>query len=229
MDTYLPVLKSLALRNGALSKIQVALRELQELSEADALPDSAWEAAVAASTPLLEQMIGACGVEAGQVGDVVQDVLVVIFLHLEDATGANGLPELAGWLAQVVLSKAMNVHRLAKRQHADNLEASLAAGQEPADPQPGPVQQMERLEEQDGVWAALEELRATVGDENIRLIQMRFLEGRTVKDVAAALGISEGAVCQRQFRILLKMRNSQKLKDLWRNRGGVMELPGGRR
>src|SRR5207244_2403804 len=59
---------------------------------------------------------------------------------------------------------------------------------------------LERHEEQAAVLQVLGLLRAQVPERNVRVFEMRWIEGRTVEEVAAALGLTAACVRWRAHR-----------------------------
>ncbi len=174
----------------------------------------------------VRRLVQACGVAPADIEDVVQEVVLEGLRRSPERTGKNPSRQLRAWLTCVVQGKAVDAHRRAGRHRADDLSLVVAAGREPIDPQPGPALALEQRETRERFRAAFEMLRPRLGESNARILELRFLEGQSVAQVAATLGLTAKAVRVRQCRTLRKLRRMPllvKLNDLWgRNWGGVI-------
>jgi RNA polymerase sigma-70 factor (ECF subfamily) len=84
--------------------------------------------------------------------------------------------------------------------------AKRAAREKPAredDPEPSTKAEQEEVEERARLFRMVEQLPG----EQRRVIYARFVEQRSIRDIAQRLGRSEGAVKQLQFRALQKLRD----------------------
>ena len=98
------------------------------------------------------------------------------------------------------------LYRIATNAVSDHLKR---AGREPVKDDPpelsgGPEQ--EALEEQARLFQLVEKLP----EEQKRVVFARFVEQRSIKEIAQQLGKSEGAVKQLQFRALQKLRSQME-------------------
>lgn len=102
----------------------------------------------------------------------------------------RGVP-FAAWLLRIARNAITDeAHQLAREQSlGDEDSADEKAG-------------MAHIEHR----AMLFRLVATLPDDQQRVIRMRFGEEKSIREIAAALGKSEGAVKQLQFRALEKLR-----------------------
>jgi RNA polymerase sigma-70 factor (ECF subfamily) len=76
------------------------------------------------------------------------------------------------------------------------------AARERRDPGPEPEPAVERIEEHARLYRLVRELPA----DQRRVIEMRFTEEKTIREIAGELGRSEGAVKQLQFRAVQSLR-----------------------
>ena len=101
----------------------------------------------------------------------------------------RGVP-FAAWLFRIAANAIADRARKAARE----------SGGPAAEPAAEPVQ--ERVEEQARLFRLVRELPA----DQRRVIEMRFSEGRTVREIAGHMGRTEGAVKQLQLRALQSLR-----------------------
>lgn len=121
----------------------------------------------------------------GEAEDVTAEVFQRALAHL-DRYEWRGVPFVA-WLYRIA------AHELSDRRH----DAARLAGAQPPDPGTDP-----QLEQQ----IALFQLVDRLPDEQRRVIELRFGEGRSLREAAHALGRSEGAIKQLQRRALENLR-----------------------
>lgn len=76
------------------------------------------------------------------------------------------------------------------------------AARERGTPAPEPVTVQERVEEQAQLYRLVRELPA----DQRRVVEMRFTEGKTIREIAVGMGRSEGAVKQLQLRAVQSLR-----------------------
>src|SRR6266545_577830 len=179
-------------------------------------------------TPLLRRMVQVCGVAPADVEDVEQEVWLALVQRPPASAGTNQPLALRAWLARVVKRKAVDAYRRATRNRPDDLSLVVAAGREPAVPQPGPALALEQQEQWHLLNAALDEIRLRFGDVNSRILELRFWEEQSVAQVAATLGLSEEAVRVRQHRMICKLRlflNTKEDNELRHENRGGRELP----
>lgn len=161
----------------------------------------AWDRFVALYTPLLYQWARRVGLREEDVGDLVQDVLLLLVRKLPEFTYQKG-GRFRGWLWTVLLNKYRE-----NRRRRDRLDE---AGQSPpleevAAPDPlveiaeaeyrryviGRALQLMRREFQPNVWKAC---WGSLHNE------------KSVEELAAELGMTPGAVRAAKFRVLSRVR-----------------------
>jgi len=97
----------------------------------------------------------------------------------------------AAWLFRIAANAiADHVHRIAKEQSFADGDESREAG----------IEQARRTAEIFGLLSSLPE-------DQRRVLEMRFVEERSIREIAAVLGRSEGAIKQLQFRGLQNLRS----------------------
>jgi RNA polymerase sigma-70 factor, ECF subfamily len=145
--------------------------------------------------------------------DVVQEALADAARHLDEYLRHRPLP-FYPWLRQFAWERLCKIHRhhihaqrrsviregpdmpLADESVRQLAHRLLAGGTSPS-------RQLIRREQRERVRAALAELSPS----DREILVMRHLEQMETPEIAAALGISEGAVRNRQFRALVRLRS----------------------
>jgi RNA polymerase sigma-70 factor (ECF subfamily) len=144
--------------------------------------------------------------------DVVQEALADAALHLDEYLRDRPLP-FYPWVRQFAWERLCKLHR-----HHIHAQRRSINRDEPDMPLPdesvrqlvhrllrsgtSPSRRLIRQEQRERVRAALAEL----GPRDREIVVMRHLEQMETPEIAAALGISEGAVRNRQYRALIRLR-----------------------
>ncbi len=146
--------------------------------------------------------------------DVVQDVLVEADRRLPEYLRERPLPFFP-WLRQLATERLLDLHRRhlhaqrrsVRREEPGRLalpdESAEALADRLAASATGPSQQLLRKEARQRVRAALEQLPA----RDREVLELRHLEGLSVAETAAALGIAVGTVKTRHLRALTRLRH----------------------
>jgi RNA polymerase sigma-70 factor (ECF subfamily) len=141
--------------------------------------------------------------------DVVQEAFQLAFVHLEDFAGGA---RFSTWLSRI----AINVALMKLRKKARKVEVSIDEHSESEDMSfrdavtdlsPNPEQDCIRQERSRILREALAELRPNAR----RVLELYELEGRSMKEIAAGMGISTAAVKARIFHARPKMRHKLDL------------------
>jgi RNA polymerase sigma-70 factor (ECF subfamily) len=146
--------------------------------------------------------------------DVVQETLAEAVQQLSDYLRRRPLP-FYPWLRQLALDRLAELHRRHIRTRKRSVTREEA--QAPALPDESvlelaarllargssPSARMHRQELRDRVQAAL----AQLADADREVLVLRHLEQLPTRDIAAVLGITEGAVYTRHLRALERLRN----------------------
>src|SRR5258708_322376 len=137
--------------------------------------------------------------------DVVQEAFQLAFIHLHDFKGGA---RFSTWLSRI----AINVALMKLRKKARKVEVSIDEHSESEDMSfrdavtdlaPNPEQNCLRKERSRILREALAELRPNAR----RVLELYELEGRSMKEIAAGLGISVTAVKARSFQAPPKIRH----------------------
>ena len=145
--------------------------------------------------------------------DLVQDVLIKANHQLEGFLRERPLPFYA-WLRQIALQRLIDIHRrhfLAGRRSVLREEPPALPDESVAEladllvsSQSTPSKQLLREELQARVRKALLEL----GERDREVLVMRHLEEMAMAEIAAVLGVSEGAVKVRHLRALKRLHGA---------------------
>jgi RNA polymerase sigma-70 factor (ECF subfamily) len=145
--------------------------------------------------------------------DVVQESLADADRRLPEFLDERPLPFYL-WLRELTLQRLVDVHRLhirtqkrsVRREEARVPHLSDASVRELADrlvdPRGGPRSRLERKQDIQRLHQALEELP----ERDREILVLRHLEQLSVKDIAALLGVTAGAVKVRHVRALQRLR-----------------------
>ena len=149
--------------------------------------------------PLL-RYVGAFGVNAHDTEDVVQDVFLSLFRHVQLGRPRTNL---RGWLFRVA-------HNLALRQRLRTKRRQTVEAPEAAEPVgvaqgPDPEQQLVSLERQRRLLAVFRALP----ERDQRCLAMRA-EGLRYREIAGALGMSLGGVAKSLARSMTRMVNADE-------------------
>jgi RNA polymerase sigma-70 factor (ECF subfamily) len=134
--------------------------------------------------------------------DAAEDVTSEVFHRALAGIGAyewKGVP-FAAWLFRIAAHAIADRGRRAGRERGD------------ADAEPDPSDPPDYVEAERAV--AVQRLVAQLPPDQQRVIRMRFAEERSIREVAAALGRSEGAIKQLQFRALETLRGRVRDEDV---------------
>ena len=137
--------------------------------------------------------------------DAAEDVTSEVFHRALAGIGAyewKGIP-FAAWLFRIAAHAIADRGRRSGRERPYDGDAEV----EPDPSDPPDYEEAERA-------AAVQRLIAELPSDQQRVIRMRFAEERPIREVAAALGRSEGAVKQLQFRALETLRGRARDADV---------------
>jgi len=146
--------------------------------------DAGWETIeelfAALESPLLGYALRFTG-QRGVAEDIVQDAFMKLHEQFEDVR------EPRKWLYRTVHNLALNHRRdTGKIVSLEQKREEAAAGAETADPQPLPDEQIARLEGIGLVRLSLE----TLDKRSRELVQMKFHDGLSYKEIATKTGLS---------------------------------------
>jgi RNA polymerase sigma factor (sigma-70 family) len=182
---------------------QEYLRSLLVKDAGDSILALAWDEFYRIYDDLLRRFAAARGLKGQDVDDCLQAVWMEIAARLTDFERPEMRPGLRSWLYTLVRSESCDLLKRRARQKVESLDVARHV---PAVASPDPLEAMERQWKQALLQTMLQEIRHEVSATNWRLLEMRFMLGSDVAQVAADLGLSSEEVRYRQRRLLNKLR-----------------------
>jgi len=154
--------------------------------------------------------------------DAVQDALLSAFVHLKKFDGRSTF---ATWLTRIAINSALMILR--KKRNAPVVDLGGAQDSctgelhhEIPDHAPNPEMHCARREEARILESAIQELRPALRD----VVQKQQLQESSIRETAAAMGISEAAAKARLFHAKAKLRKSSILRMMRRREAGQMRV-----
>lgn len=135
--------------------------------------------------------------------DCAQNVWVYLVDHLAAFRYDPARGEFTSWLYHIVRTATVNYFRHERRyrvvgSHVDRLDA--------ADEASNPLHKLQQDEPRRNLSAMLLTIQRNVSRPNYELLRQRWVEGRSVGDVAQEMGITREQVWYREHRARKKMR-----------------------
>jgi RNA polymerase sigma factor (sigma-70 family) len=155
----------------------------------------------------LEVMATKWGVPGCERDDLVQEVWLDLLPRLAVLRWRHW-DAFRAWLRKVAWHKAIDLYRKRQRQQAASLEGVLRAGRQLFDHRPGPVAVLMSTSSREIVARALSILQPDITEQDHRVAVLRFLEGATIGEIAAAV-----ALCKKQVRLVVH-RLAKKLRGV---------------
>ena len=197
---------SSGLEKVQVSKVQRYLQQRLRKLAPDAVLTLAWDGFYHTYTEVLRRMAAEFHLDAQESEDLVQEAWARVIVHLEDFHWQENGAGLRGWLYALIRNQALNFIRHKVRhplQLAGSLEMCWVA-----DPGPDPAQQWQACCDRELMHVLLADLAKKVSPLNHRLAILRWLEDRSLAEVALLLNISEKQVTYRQQRMFRKLRSA---------------------
>ena len=161
-----------------------------------------WERFYRTCDPLLRRYARAFHVPRAELKDFVQEVWTELVKTLREFPYDHQRGRFSSWLYQVVHCKAIDLLRRRTRHPTVSLglqsQATLASRED------DPVAACEREDQQAHVQRVLSELRQQVSSCNYRVLYLRWIEGRSLPEIAAALELTPEQVRFRHHRMKRK-------------------------
>jgi RNA polymerase sigma-70 factor (ECF subfamily) len=164
----------------------------------------AWEQFYRACAPLLHRFARDCRVPPADLNDCLQDVWADLVTALRHFHYNPRRGQFQSWLYTVVRNRARGLLRSRARHPMVSLSPEIGAAL--AGREASPAEEYERRCRQEAVRRALAALRRVLSACNYRLLHLSWVEGRTVREVAAALGLTPEQVRYRRHRLKQKAR-----------------------
>ena len=144
----------------------------------------------------LRRYVASLGLSAQESEDVVQDVFLSLFRHLQLGRSRSNL---AGWLFQVAHNLTLQQRRR-QRRHWWSLRMDAVAPDDRIDPAANPEERLADAEQRRH-WQRV--MRA-LPERDRRCVLLRA-EGLKYRDIASALGVSLGAVAKSMARAMTRL------------------------
>jgi RNA polymerase sigma-70 factor (ECF subfamily) len=173
----------------------------------------AWNEFYGIYDPLVWRFASACHVPAAGLDDCVQQVWTELVMKLPAFHYDRRRGRFRSWLYTIVHSKAADWLRNRTRHPVYRLPTEAAALLCSKDSDPAAAYEQQRKQEE--VQYVLSLLRNRVSACSYRVLHLRWLEGRTVREVAATLGLTPVQVRLRAHRMKQKFH---RLFDLYTSR-----------
>lgn len=164
----------------------------------------AWERFYLACTPQIDLCIATFPISEEDRRDCVQEVWKAIITKPRRFRHDPRRGQLSTWLRALVRNKAVDVIRRRRRNFSESLDLWMN------DSLPGreldPSAECERDQLRAAVREALEKLSTQVAPKSYEVLCLRWIEGRTVPDIAVALDLTPEQVYYRHHRVMQKFR-----------------------
>ena len=148
----------------------------------------------------LRRYVGSFGIGVPDTEDVVQDVFLSLFRHVQQGKSSHNL---RGWLFTVAHNLALKHRaRIARRR---GLTGDPLTAHEPLDPATNPEQQLAQAERQ----ARLRRVLRALPEQDRRCVCLRA-EGFRYREIAELTGLSLGAVAKSLARSMARMENADE-------------------
>jgi len=199
-----PLLTEAEIEAIGVHNLQTNLHLRLQARVPDTALTEAWEQFYRVYAGALVGFARSVGVPHDEIENLVQSVWAEIIVRLRTLSWKSNHSGLRKWFAQLVRRRAIDLARRTKRQATESLphhEASALATTEH-----DPAANLERHWDQEVVRMAMAQLQAGVCEENYRIMEMQYFQGKTVAQIARALGMTEDQVNGRQRRMLKTLR-----------------------
>ena len=187
-----------------LQKTQAYLECQSKRLPADWPLRKAWEQFYDAYAPLIRRFAVRCGVGKTDLDDCVQQVLTEVIRRLRKFRHNPKRARFSSWLYTLVHNRATDLLRYRVRHPAKRLSEAAAAELCASDGDPATAYEQQR--QRTIVRRVLADLNHRVSTLDYCVLHMRWMEGRTVAEVALALGLTPVQVSRRSYRMKQKFR-----------------------
>jgi len=165
----------------------------------------AWENFFVIHEPLIRKVIKHCADCHEDLEDLAQEVWRILVLKLPKLNYDPDRGPLRAWVIVVARRAARREARRLSRTRVDALTPELA--EVLLDPGMDPITRCEQEQERQWVRSILETLGAKLSESSRRITVLHWIDGQSVTEIAASLGLSEDRVRMRLHRALRKLRD----------------------
>jgi RNA polymerase sigma-70 factor, ECF subfamily len=149
---------------------------------------AAWTLFHRAHTVVIRAVLRRIGLRSGEVDDLLQQVWIVLLKRLptwryDPATGT-----VSGYVGKIAGREARRYIQRRARRPSGVLTAELQAML--LDPGPGPLSQYEWTEQRERARSILTAGRSSLSEEDHQTLTLRFIDGKSVGEIAAGLSVS---------------------------------------
>lgn len=166
--------------------------------------EAAWDSFCEQQLPFLRDVARAARGAALEPDEANQEAWVALLGGLGGHRQDWGRGQFRCWLFVVARNHLSGLGRRAARRRTSPLVAAAAASIPGTEDDPAVA--LDRELDRELVRGILAELRTQVSEVNYRVIHLRWVEGRTIAEVAAALLITPEQVRFRHHRLMKKLR-----------------------
>ncbi len=153
---------------------------------------------------VLRHLAAICHVPREEMDDLVQDVWLRIQPKLDDFYARHGIDAVQRWLYRVVHDQAIDYVRKKARHRVRPLSAAFEARLVAREAEPEQV--MEARERHELARRLLDQIRTHLPEASFRILELVYLDGRSITEVAQEIGLSAREVRYRKYRAIKKMR-----------------------
>ena len=147
---------------------------------------------------------------AADAEDAVQDALLSACKHLEKF---RGQAQMSSWLTRIVINAAYTQLRKRSRQTLVSLDEGTKQERYPRSERlPSPLPNAEEAYRRAEVSRHLTQLIRQLSPGLRRAFQLRYQDGRSIREIATVLGVTEGAVKARISRARAKLKDPMRTK-----------------
>ena len=161
----------------------------------------AWERFYALYAPMVTRFARLSGLAQQDVEEVRDECLALLAAKLPGFGYDRARGGFRGWLYRIVRGKVIDHLRRQRERCADSVELGAVS-----DPGPGPDEVWERLWREEHLRFALAECRERLSERTYQTFQLLLLEGLSVPDVCARMGMNANQVYKAKARALGAVR-----------------------
>ncbi len=155
--------------------------------------------------PIVRSLVKNCASCPEDAKDIFQEVWAALIAKLPTLDYDPKRGPLRAWVIVVARHAALRAARRLRRNRADALTPELAEAL--VDPGPDPITQLEREQEREWVRSILATASAKLSEPSRRIMELHWIDGRSVPEIAAALHFSKDRVRMTLLRVLKKLRD----------------------